>query len=47
MLTVTSDQQNGAGTFAFSDLNLGDVAGNVTATAAAIGNSVSISNLPE
>jgi hypothetical protein len=46
MLTVNSNQQNGAGVFANADLNLGDVVGDVSATAAAIANSVSITNLP-
>lgn len=46
-VSLTSDQQNGAGNFATADLDIGDVVGNVTATAAAIGNSVTISNLPQ
>ena len=45
-LDVNTTQMNGAETNAFSNIELGDVTGSVTATAAAIGNSVSISNLP-
>ena len=44
-LNVNTTQMNGAETHAISNIELGDVTGSVTATAAAIGNSVSINNL--
>jgi hypothetical protein len=47
MLSVNTNQQNGAGTYATSTINLGEVTGSVTGTAAANGNTVSITNLPK